>query len=38
MILCAASLENNAREIANTRRAARQERFVAAFRSAAQVC
>ena len=38
VILCAASAEHNAREIANTRRARRAERFVAAFLSATKMC
>jgi hypothetical protein len=38
VMLCAAQLENNAQENANTRRAGRQERFVAAFLRATKVC
>jgi len=38
MILCAAQIENNAREISNTRRADSAERFAAAVLSATKVC
>jgi hypothetical protein len=38
MILCAAQLENNAREFSNTRRAGRQKRFAAAFLHTTKVC
>jgi hypothetical protein len=38
MILCAAQPENNAREIANTRRADSTERFVAAVLTMTKLC